>query len=80
MTVVLVVLARLGALVGFVFASQATMGVAILAAACLLAILARIAQASSHHDELKRMLREQRRLVGQEPESSTVHRPEVARE
>ena len=80
MTVVLVVLACLGALVGFVFASQATMGVALLAAACLLAIFARIAQASSHHDELKRLLREQRRLGEQEPESPPVHRPEAARE
>ena len=51
MTVLLVVLSVLGGLLGLVLLSNATMGVGTLAFAILLAILARINQASEHHRE-----------------------------
>jgi hypothetical protein len=52
MTVVLIILALLAGAVGFALSSQATMGVAIICGACLLAILARVAQASAQHDDV----------------------------
>lgn len=48
----LVVLALLGGIMGFMFLSQATTGVGIIAFACLIAILARVAQAAEQHKEL----------------------------
>lgn len=45
----LVILAILAGLLGLALASQATLGVALIGAGCLLAILARIAQANEHH-------------------------------
>jgi hypothetical protein len=45
----LLVLAVLGGIVGFMFLSQATTGVGIIALACLIAIVARIAQAAEQH-------------------------------
>ena len=41
----------LAAIAGLLFMSQATTGVGLLAAACFVAILARIAQAAKHHAE-----------------------------
>jgi hypothetical protein len=52
MSVVLVVVSVIAALIGVVSLSNATMGVGFVAGACLLAILARIAQAGEHHREL----------------------------
>ena len=49
---VLVFLACIIAIGGFFFLSEATVGVGIMAAACLFAILARIAQAAEYHAEL----------------------------
>lgn len=49
MTALLVIAAILLGCVGALFLSQATTGVGIIAFACLLAILARITQASDHH-------------------------------
>jgi hypothetical protein len=56
MAVILGLLAVIGAVIGFFSLSQATMGVGILAIACLLAILARIAQADAHQNETKKLL------------------------
>ena len=56
MVVLLVVLACIVAVAGFLSLSEATSGVGILATACLLAILARIAQASSQHAALMRAI------------------------
>lgn len=51
----LIALALLAGGVGIMFASEATFGVAAVAVGCLLAILARIAQAASHRsDEVRR--------------------------
>ena len=52
MTGFLIILALLGAFIGAVFLSNATMGVGFIGGACLLGILARIAQASIQHQEL----------------------------
>ena len=52
MSTVLIVVSILAGLVGLLALSNATMGVGIMAGACLLAILARIAQAHEHHREL----------------------------
>jgi hypothetical protein len=50
---ILLILAAFGvAAIGLLFLSNATSGVGILSLACLLAICARIAQASAHHREL----------------------------
>lgn len=60
MTVIVTILILLSLLVGFFGFSNltvATQGVGLLAAAVLLAILARIAQAAGHHYELKSLLR-----------------------
>jgi hypothetical protein len=58
-TIALVVLSLLLAVLGLVLMSQATAGVGIIAFGCLVAILARIAQAGRHHNELKELRREQ---------------------
>lgn len=51
MTAILVLVAALAGVVGLLFSSQATSGVAIVAFACLLAIFARIAQAAHQHQK-----------------------------
>ena len=56
MTVLLVVLALLIALAAAAYLTQATLGVGLMALACLLGILARLAQATVQHAELKRLL------------------------
>jgi hypothetical protein len=48
----LAVLAILVGIVGFLFTSEATLGVAIIGFACLIAIVGRIQQASAQHKEL----------------------------
>jgi hypothetical protein len=55
---VLVGLAILGGAVGFLLASQATAGVAMIACALLLAVLARIEQASTHHAVIVALLKQ----------------------
>lgn len=58
---VLSVIGAMGLLVlGLLMLTQATLGVGIIAMACLAAILARIAQAAGHHSQLMRALREGR--------------------
>lgn len=59
MVVLLLILAILALAAGFMFLSQATLGVGVIAAGCFLAIVARIAQAAKHQEELKRMLEAQ---------------------
>lgn len=54
--IILAICASLGVLVGLIFTSSATMGVAIIAVCCFLAILARLAQAGHHHREIMRAL------------------------
>ncbi len=54
--VLLLLAAMLAALVGLFSLSQATAGVGGIAAACFLAILARMAQASFHTSELTKMI------------------------
>ena len=49
LSALLVFLALAAGFIGLVFSSQATAGVAIVAVGCLLAIFARMAQASHHH-------------------------------
>ena len=53
---VLVSLALLG--IGLLMITQATLGVGLVAVACVMAILARIAQASDQHAELMRQIRQ----------------------
>ena len=55
-TSILVVLAVLVSLLGLLALSQATTGVGLIAASCLLAIFARISQANHHHRKLISML------------------------
>ncbi len=55
MVILLVILAFVAIGIGLFTLTQATMGVGILAVGCFLAILARIAQASHHHNEIKLM-------------------------
>ncbi len=52
MSVFLVIAALLGGFVGIFCLTQATMGVGFICGGCLLAILARIAQAYEQHQEL----------------------------
>ena len=56
MAAVLVVVAMLVAFFGFASLSQATMGVGFIGGGCLLAILARIVQASEHQSQLRALL------------------------
>ena len=56
MSIVLGIVALLASFVGLLFLSQATTGVGIICGACLLAIFARMAQASDHHQEICRRL------------------------
>jgi hypothetical protein len=57
----LLVIALLGGIVGFMFLSQATTGVGIIAFSCLIAILARVAQAADQHKEMLTKLDGERR-------------------
>jgi len=52
MSILLIIVALLGGFVGAFCLTQATMGVGIICGGCLLAILARIAQACDQHQEL----------------------------
>ncbi len=56
MAVLLVLLAILIALVAGLSLSQATLGVGLMALACLFAIFARLVQAAAQHAELKRLI------------------------
>jgi hypothetical protein len=56
MTILLVLLAILIALGAGFNLTQATLGVGLMALACLVAILARLAQAAAQHAELKRLI------------------------
>jgi uncharacterized membrane protein YiaA len=56
MEIVLLVIAFIVLIIGFFNLTNATLGVGICAIACFFAILARLAQASSHHKELKILL------------------------
>ena len=49
-----------GGVFGLALASQATAGVAVLAFCCLLAILSRVFQASSHHEALMKQIEDAR--------------------
>lgn len=62
MVILLVILALIALVIGFFTLSQATMGVGILATACLFGIFARVAQAANHQSEIKKLLLEQRIL------------------
>lgn len=55
MVALLLLLAFLALVVGLFLLSQASLGVGVIAAGCFLAIVARIAQAAKHQEELKRM-------------------------
>lgn len=57
LAVILVIVACISGLIGFLALSQATTGVGLLAGACLAAILARMAQASHHQGQLTRLMR-----------------------
>lgn len=72
MVVFLVILAILGWVAGSFLLSQATMGVGVLAAACLFGIFARIAQAGDQHREIMRTLRS-----GGEPSRADPPRPSM---
>ena len=56
MDFILIILSLIAAAVGVFTLSEATFGVGILAVACLLAIYARLAQASIHNKEIKKLL------------------------
>ena len=60
MTVLLVILAILIALGAAANLTQATLGVGLMALACLFAIFARLAHATMQHAALKRLLAEKR--------------------
>lgn len=47
----LVIIALVAALAGLLLASQATAGVAVVGVGCIMAIFARMAQASVHHEQ-----------------------------
>lgn len=56
-TTLLVIGAVAAAAISWLFINQATLGVGMLAGGCLAAILARVAQAGSHHREIVALLR-----------------------
>lgn len=53
----LIFLALLAAVAGIFMLTEATLGIGVIAMACFLGILARITQAGSHQNELKRELK-----------------------
>ena len=69
LTGILVVLALLAGVAGLVSLSQATLGVGVMGMACLLAIFARIVQASDQHGELKKRLGE----IAEESKAQSRH-------
>jgi hypothetical protein len=68
--VILIGLALLAMAIGLLSLSQATAGVGGIAAACFLAILARIAQAAHHTDELKKLI--ERKTNNQTPSADST--------
>lgn len=58
MGVILLLISMLVGITGFLFLSEATMGVGIIGVAALLGVYARIAQADAHHKKVKRLLEE----------------------
>lgn len=60
LAVLLLLISGIALLGGLVSLSNATSGVGGIAVACFLAILARIAQASGHHDELRKLMSDAR--------------------
>lgn len=60
LAIVLTSLAVLGAVLGLILLSQATTGTGILTGACLLGILARMAQAAYQHEQVMRVVHGQR--------------------
>ena len=56
MDAILIGLSLLALIAGALFLSEATMGIGIIAGAGVLAIYARIAQAGSHHKQIKKLL------------------------
>jgi hypothetical protein len=58
LAVLLLFISGIALLGGLASLSNATSGVGGIAVACFLAILARIAQASGHHDEVRKLLRD----------------------
>ena len=58
MVVILIILALILAGAGIFSISQATLGVGLLACACFLGILARIAQAAKHQEKIEALLEE----------------------
>lgn len=64
MATLLVVLAVLAGILGVSRLSEATLGVGILAGACLLGILARVAQADEQHNKLTNLLVEMWKGMG----------------
>ena len=57
MSIILGIVALLASVVGLLNLTQATTGVGFICGACLLAIFARMAQASDHHLEICRRLK-----------------------
>lgn len=57
MTIILAFCALLIGAFGFLLSTQATQGVSIIAFGCLLAICARLVQASAHHSETRAALK-----------------------
>ena len=53
----LMVLSVISLIIGLAMLTNATIGVGVIAVSCLFAIFARIAQASSHHEELMKSLK-----------------------
>jgi hypothetical protein len=78
MFIALIILALLACGVGVVELSQVTTGVGIICGACLLAILARIAQASAHADQLHFIRIEMEKLNAREVNKAQAHQGEVA--
>ena len=67
---ILVLISIIGMIAGFLFLSQATQGVGILAVAILFAAWARIAQANKHHAEVLEKIDRLRPQVSTAKESS----------
>lgn len=59
MTVILLLLALLAAAGSAMFVSEATLGVWVMAGAIFLVALARVAQASAHHTEMRALIRKE---------------------
>lgn len=77
LTFVLLLISAAALLGGLASLSNATSGVGGIAVACFLAILARIAQASGHHDEVRKLLRD---ASAASPAAAAVTPPASAKE